>query len=326
MALVVCCPCGYPLDCDNLDIVVTLSCPRCGCEIPLELETAQPGVARAVLTVMEGPHWVGEQFIIPIDLDLTIGTAAGNWLSLEDETLAETHCRLHLDPAGRLMVEDLKSSSGTWIENQRVLRGRLQPKQSLRIGEFRFRLDFQSAEGSSIAPAAVLPAEAAPQPLPEMERVSRLETPGFWVIHHRFPLCRAFMLAAAWLLGLYHAGRLMQRPERPWPCLEACIAGVVVGVLLAMAGHRVTLIHRHYKFISLAVLAILALVDAYWSLPTATVACLVLAASLALLIIRTPTQPMALSAGLLGIIAVTTLLVLVAREAHQLIEARWLSG
>ena len=323
MALVVCCPCGYPLDCDNLDIVVTLPCPRCGLEIPLELETALPGVARGVLTVMEGPHWVGEQFIVPVDMDLTIGTASGNWLSLESADLAESHCRLHMDTTGRLMVEDLQSPTGTWITEQRILRGRLQPKQSLRVGEFRFRFDFQSAEGSTIAPAAVLSTEDVSKPLPAIDRVSRLETPGLWVIHHRFHVCRVLMLSAAWLLGLYNACRLMQRPDQPWPCLEACVAGVAIGAVLAMAGRRVTLIHRYFKFASLGVLVLLAMVDAYWSLPTATVSCFILAVCLALLIIRTPSQPMALGAALLGLIAVTTTVVVTIQELQQVIVTRW---
>ena len=333
MALVVCCPCGNPLDCDNLEIVVTLTCPKCNREIPLELETDQPTTTRGVLTVMEGPHWVGEQFIIPIAMDLTIGTVSGNWLSLESANLGETHCRLYMDAQGRLMVEDLGNPSGTWIAEQRVLRGRLQPRQSLRVGEFRFRFDLQSSEGSTVAPTTAQAVEAAVKALPTMERVSPRETPGTFLVHNRYPVCRFFMISFAWLMGVFHLCHFVVYPASVWPWAHALIVATGMVMALVISGRKVTLAHRHYKYFSLGVLLTLAILDANWAVTPpvvagatpavvagpmagaaagfapAAVAGFVLMILLSLMIIRTPTESMAITSGLLGLAGVTTMAV-----------------
>ena len=56
----------------------------------------------------------------PIDLpSLVIGRADGNSIVIDDLSVARRHARLVID-SGRLMVEDLGSASGTFIDGQRI--------------------------------------------------------------------------------------------------------------------------------------------------------------------------------------------------------------
>src|SRR5688572_24255562 len=125
MAYVVCCPCGNPLDCENLDIVVTLACPRCEKEMEIELDGARGQRVRGVLTVMEGPMWVGQRFVIPIGPDLKMGKADDNWLALDGDEVSDHHCQIRLTPQGEVILRDLESNNGTWVGPVRVAQGKL---------------------------------------------------------------------------------------------------------------------------------------------------------------------------------------------------------
>lgn len=323
MALVVCCPCGNPLDCDNLDIVITLTCPRCDREIPLEVTNEQGGAIRAVLTVMEGPYWVGERFILPVGEDLRIGSASGNWLSLESDALSEVHCRLHLTEAGRVSIEDQQSVSGTWLGNQRILRGRLEHEHSFRVGEFRFRLDFQSADGVEAAPAVCTPATERAPPLPTLGAVWSGATPALWLIRNRFHLSRGLTITFAWLMGAYHVIALTLKSDRLWPGLKECGVAVAILVALRLAGHRVMLVSRYLKFAPLVVLVLLAIEDVVWMMYPPAVASLLLAACLTLFITQGRSQPMALLTALLGLSATTIMIVLTLQGLVRITAPCW---
>ncbi len=177
MSFVVCCPCGNPLERDDVDLVVALDCPHCKRELTLEFEDAEKRRLRAVVTVMEGPHWVGERFIAPVGERLSIGRALGSWLSLDGDGVSDIHCELRLSKRGSLVIEDCGSEGGTWVGKQRISRGRLADKHSFRVGEFRLRVDFQGDDGASAA-ADDTPFADQTRDLPEMEAVIEEETPG----------------------------------------------------------------------------------------------------------------------------------------------------
>ncbi len=309
MSLVVCCPCGNPLDCDNLELIVGLACPECDREILLELDGRENKTARAVLSVVEGPYWIGEQFVMPVGVDLPIGRGVGNWLSLEDDGLSQRHCRLHLTKEGRITVEDQDSDSGTWIADQRILRGRLAPRQSFRIGEFCFRIDLQSAGAvESTAPPA--PVEGGAEVLPSMAPVRPLRSPTQWLVLNRFYVSRLMLTVFAWLAGIHHACFLPLHRADGWSAAQGCLAGLVVLAVLLGCGRGVTMDHRYFKFASLGALGLVAVTCLFWGMPLAAVASLMLAASLAMLIVKVPSYPWAMVAGLLGLTAVATMLVL----------------
>lgn len=321
MAQVICCPCGKPLDCDNLDIVVTLSCPRCGGEIVLELDSEETGPIRATLTVMEGPYWVGEQFILPVGAELTIGSDTGNWLSLDGDAIAGHHCRLLVSRDGKTSVEDLGSPSGTWIGEQRIVKGQLHPRQSFRVGEFRLRLDLQST-GSSWGPApASLPAKRAERQLPTMERISGGHTPGGWLISHRFQVGRWLVLAFGWLTAVYYVGWWVTRPQEPWSWSKSIVVGGAMVVAMSAAGRRVTLLHPHYKYVSLGVVAVLVAVSTAWGLFFPAVALLLLAVALGMLIGWTPSANAALGAAFIALVAATLMVAVAAGSIRDVIAA-----
>lgn len=313
MAVVVCCPCGNPLDCDNLELVVTLTCPRCSRELTLEIEGKQGGNCRALLTIMEGPSWVGERFVMPVGLSLSIGSAGGNWISLESDAVSDTHCRLRVSEQGRVTLEDLGSEAGTWIETQRVRQGTLAACQSFRTGDFRFRLDFEAPDGAASAAPATYRHDAA-QPLPTLNQVRPRGTPGRWLIRSRFQFSRGLIVAFAWLIALHHFVCLPNHPTGAWKSPQACLVGLLFLAALLTAGRRVALAHRYFRFAPLGVLLVLAAIDFQWSMPIPALACLLLAAAVAILIIRPPAQVPAILAALLGITAATTMVVLTARD------------
>jgi hypothetical protein len=80
---------------------------------------------------------------------LLIGRKPGNDLVLEDPSVSGRHALLRPEGAG-LSVEDLGSTNGTRIEGQRIERHRLEPGQTLRLGNVEFTL---LAEGAAPLPA-----------------------------------------------------------------------------------------------------------------------------------------------------------------------------
>lgn len=310
MAILVCCPCGNPLDYDNLEIVLTLTCPKCGDEISLEVEDAQGARLRAVLTIMEGPHWVGEQFVIPLQSPLMIGSGTDNWLSLEGDKVAPSHCRLQLSPDGRVVVDDLGSAVGTWIGALRIAKGRLKPGESLTIGEYRFRLDLREALGGAEVSAPV-PAGRTARPLPDLHSIVGVDGVMLQLVRNRFNVARHLIWAFAWLSGSFHAAFMRTLSQPPWDWYGCAIAGLIPLAALLASGRRVTLAHRYYKYLAIAVLLVLAILDAAWlERPLPPVAALLLAAALPLLIIRTPSPTRAVFAVILGAASLIVMLAL----------------
>ncbi|MFH1417054.1 MAG: FHA domain-containing protein [Planctomycetota bacterium] len=286
MAITVCCPCGNPLDCDQLGLVISLTCPRCQQEIHLEVDVGQDQTGLAVLTVMEGPYWGGEQFVMPVGKDLPIGKAPGNWLSVASDAMSDSHCRLHVSGQGEVSIEDLQSKTGTYIGNQRIARGKLAPLQSFSVGGFRFRLELQMPDGTTMTglrPPEVRARRKRAQ-LPALERIKHETTAEKWLISNRVLLARWATAAFAWLIGLYHLFVFGQREGWSWP--TAGLLGAAIVVLLAASGRRVALAHPHFKYASLLLLVVLAVGDIAWDLPVPAIAALSLAACLTLLVMR----------------------------------------
>jgi pSer/pThr/pTyr-binding forkhead associated (FHA) protein len=323
MALVICCPCGNPIDFEHLELVVTLTCPHCKRELDLELDNGPADRRRAVLTVMEGPHWVGERFLMPVGADLGIGQAGGNWIALEDETVSSMHCRLRLQEDGSVVVEDRQSKTGTWIGNQRIARGKLAAKQSLRVGRFRLRLDYQAIDGSTIVAAPTSAVADSSGLLPTMATVRRRRTATTWLVTNRFRVARWLLMGAAWALALYHAVTFHAATAFGWRWPVAIAAGVLIGAVLALSGRRVTLAHAHFRFVPLALLVALAVVDLTMAFTAAAVASLAVAASLSLLIIQPPTAPLGVLAGLTAVFAGVVLAAATIRNARSLGDAEF---
>jgi len=77
-----------------------------------------PSATRALnLVVLEPPTYAGRQF--EVMRELTIGRAAGCQISLDDTYMSQLHARVSPSNDG-VIVEDLGSTNGTYINQQRV--------------------------------------------------------------------------------------------------------------------------------------------------------------------------------------------------------------
>ncbi|MCG8407415.1 MAG: hypothetical protein MI923_19625 [Phycisphaerales bacterium] len=315
MALLVCCPCGNPVDCDHLEVVVTLACPRCQRELTLEVENAEQRYF-AVLTVMEGPYWVGEQFVMPVGEELRLGKAAANWLSLESDALAETHCRLFLSPNGRVDVEDLSADSDTWIGNSCVTRGRLKSQESLTIGEYRLRLDFKDAVGGGFVSQEADTVQADARPLPTLSAVAG-KSPLDWVARNRFLILRWLLLAFASFVAVYHVCILRGRDG--WPWYWALAAGSGVFVVMLVSAQWMKLANRYRRYGSLGALVLLAVVDiAAWRMPLSAIAAMLLASMQALIFTRLKSPLLIVYSALLGVAGVVMTAIIAIRSILDL--------
>src|ERR1044071_8895922 len=93
-----------------------------------------------------------------------VGRADGNHIRLPDGSVSSSHCEVTLDAAGNLLVRDLNSTNGTFIEGQRVREALVLPGQTLRLGNL--NLVFENSLATPQEPALPLPINLPPPPVP----------------------------------------------------------------------------------------------------------------------------------------------------------------
>ncbi|CAG0994163.1 partial Transcriptional regulatory protein EmbR, partial [Anaerolineae bacterium] len=69
----------------------------------------------------------------------TVGRSPDNDLSVDDASVSDHHCVIELTASG-VVVRDLGSAHGTWIDAARIQEGRLDAGQTLLVGEVPFAL------------------------------------------------------------------------------------------------------------------------------------------------------------------------------------------
>ncbi len=90
----------------------------------------------------------------------TIGRVDDNTFQIAQPSVSSHHCEV-LMRGGDVVVKDLNSTNGTFINNQQITgEGVLKPGQVLRLGEVEIRLDGVSSGATAAAPAP------APAPKP----------------------------------------------------------------------------------------------------------------------------------------------------------------
>jgi len=68
------------------------------------------------------------------DKPLTIGRAEPADVRVKDDRISRQHCTVALK-GGKYFVTDLKSTNGTWVNNERVTEVELKPNDKLRLGQ-----------------------------------------------------------------------------------------------------------------------------------------------------------------------------------------------
>lgn len=97
---------------------------------------AQP----TLLVIIDGPL-AGSS--VPLsDADITLGRAASNTVVLDDEFVSSRHARVYRDiRSGQWAIEDLNSTNGTVVNQQRINRPTILPARiPVRIGATTFEL------------------------------------------------------------------------------------------------------------------------------------------------------------------------------------------
>lgn len=93
---------------------------------------------------------------IKLRLPSTIGRGRGATIMLPHPLVSRTHCELY-EVDGKLMVRDLGSLNGTFINNQRVTEAALPAGELLTVGTVTFRAVYETDEEASGPPSGPAP-------------------------------------------------------------------------------------------------------------------------------------------------------------------------
>jgi predicted component of type VI protein secretion system len=100
---------------------------------------------------------------IRLRLPSTIGRGRGASIVLAHPLVSRQHCEL-FEADGKLMVRDLGSLNGTFINNQRITEAPLPPGELLTIGTVTFRAVYESQPGVHASEASAPQRKSAPRP------------------------------------------------------------------------------------------------------------------------------------------------------------------
>src|SRR5271163_1881625 len=96
---------------------------------------------------------------------VSIGRAPDNDLHVDNLAVSSHHARIFND-AGKLVVEDMNSLNGTFVNSQRVTRATLKPGDVVSVGKHTIEVRGE-AEAVTASPLPAAPAKPAPPKLQE---------------------------------------------------------------------------------------------------------------------------------------------------------------
>lgn len=108
---------------------------------------APPPSVDLVRLIAEGGQFNGRIFDLPPVPEMTVGRGVGNDLVLDDQSMSRKHSKIKRLGNGRIEVEDLNSSNGTYVNGRKIATAQCGPGDTVRFGELSFRID--GAGGSS---------------------------------------------------------------------------------------------------------------------------------------------------------------------------------
>jgi len=97
------------------------------------------------LQVLSGEHMLEFVTIRP-GASIVLGRDSTTDFLIPDKSVSRRHARVSHPISGRLLIEDLGSSNGTWINGYTILRSPLRPGDQLQVGNALLRFDLLSAE------------------------------------------------------------------------------------------------------------------------------------------------------------------------------------
>jgi pSer/pThr/pTyr-binding forkhead associated (FHA) protein len=93
----------------------------------------------------------------------TIGRVEDNTFQIADASVSSHHCEVHLR-GGEVLIRDLNSTNGTFIDDVRITESVLKPGQTLRLGQIELKLEANGAAHTAAPAAPVSPAAPIPAP------------------------------------------------------------------------------------------------------------------------------------------------------------------
>ncbi|HEY3941006.1 MAG TPA: FHA domain-containing protein [Acidimicrobiales bacterium] len=133
-----CSSCGAPLAVGGPDATVTLQALDDHGETGDE-ETAVPlaelPLGAGVLVVKRGPN-VGARYLLDGDLTLA-GRHPDSDIFLDDVTVSRRHAEIERRPDGRVVLRDLGSLNGTYVNRERTEESVLEAGDEVQIGKFK---------------------------------------------------------------------------------------------------------------------------------------------------------------------------------------------
>jgi pSer/pThr/pTyr-binding forkhead associated (FHA) protein len=88
----------------------------------------------------------------------TIGRVDDNTLQIADPSVSSHHCEVQLH-GSEILIRDLNSTNGSFINGEKITEKVLKPGQILRLGQVELKLEVEGAMPAPPAPAAPVPAK-----------------------------------------------------------------------------------------------------------------------------------------------------------------------
>ncbi len=73
-----------------------------------------------------------------------VGRGSDTDISINHPSISRRHCQFHLNPEGALIVRDLNSTNGTYIDDKRVTSATLMNGDCIQLGAVTLRVELRS--------------------------------------------------------------------------------------------------------------------------------------------------------------------------------------
>ena len=159
MSIAVTCQCGQRFRAKDQDAGKRGKCPACGARFRIPEPSVELSASGSVygnikpkncLTVLNGSDRLGEHFRLRRSRVMAIGKAPDNAIVLSDPRVSRHHCRISWTDRGWLL-EDLKSTNGTFINDQKADKELLSAGDRIKVGAF--ELEFHTHAKDGVPPA-----------------------------------------------------------------------------------------------------------------------------------------------------------------------------
>lgn len=108
--------------------------------------------------VVLSPEQKGRSYELKVD-KTTIGRVEDNTFQITESSVSSHHCEVLLR-GGDVVIKDLNSTNGSFINGEKISESVLKPGQTLRLGQIELRLE--TGDSTTTPPAPGAPAAPAP--------------------------------------------------------------------------------------------------------------------------------------------------------------------